>query len=122
MPTPFYVNCNYNDFFSRNYEIYSTDDDNIMTYIDKNTKIEVENVVFNITLPSKLKTIELTLLNDVVYQEYQQGEYTILKVFHPVYYFNISEDNKYFYTKDGKSYYKETNELFSDCIYEKSQL
>ncbi len=119
-PTPFYVNCNDNDFFSENYEIISTDDSNIKTDIDKNTKVEVENVVFNITLPSKLKTIEETLLNYVVYQEYEQGENTILKVFRPVYYFNISEDNKYFYTKDGKLYYKETDELFSDCIYEKS--
>ncbi len=119
-PTPFGVNFNGNDFFLENYEIFSVDDEDIKLYIDKNIKVEVQNVMFNITLPSKLKTIKLTLLNEVVCQEYQQGRDTVLKVFRPVYYFNISKDNKYFYTKRGKLYYKNTDKLFSDCIYKSS--
>ncbi len=117
-PNPFLITCDDDYFSSQNQNLFTCTDDFILSIMDKNTEIQVENVVFKIQLPDSLKEIVNATLNLVSYTEQQEGQTKTLKVFRPVYYFEISESNGVFYTKDGKLYYKNTNELFSECIYE----
>lgn len=120
VPAPFYVYFNIEDSISEEYETFSTDDDCMQFLVDSTTKVEVLNVEFTITLPKHLKKITKTSLITVTCQKHSDGQNVLLKVFRPVYCFEISEQNEFFYTKDGKLYYRETNQLFSDCIYESS--
>ncbi len=117
-PTPFFVNCDEFYFPEGYHNEYSTDDETLNYIIDENTILEIENIVFRIKLPDTLEEIVNTELKTVAYAEKNDGDIKTLKVFRPVYYFEISENNDTFYTKDGKLYYKETDELFSNCIYE----
>ncbi len=118
VPTPFFVTCDSDYLSSEDQPMYVCEDDIIKSYIDENKTVQVENVKFKIKLPDTLEKIENTDLNVVTCTEVLDGQTVIYKVFRPVYYFEISEKNEVFYTKDGKLYYKETNELFSECIYE----
>ncbi len=119
-PCPFRIVFDNDSFFSDDYNVYGLYDSDMKTHIHEKTQVEVENVLFKITLPSKLKSIENTDLNYVTYQEYSDGQDVRMKILRPVFYFDIAEDNRYFYTVDGKLYYRETDELFSYCIYDEN--
>ncbi len=120
LPSPFLVYCDEFYFSEQDGTVYSCDEADLKASIDENTVTNIENVLFCIQLPEELKEISNTELTCVQYAEKFDGEIRILKIFRPVYYFEISENNDTFYTIDGKLYYKASGDLFSDCIYEES--
>ena len=74
----------------------------------------VENLVFTVNIGKNIDTI-VNVDMDVYYTNINKdGSITF---YHPVVYVNCSDENKHFYSKSGKLYYKETNELVSDFSY-----
>ncbi len=78
---------------------------------------EVEEIFFTVTLPAGLQ--EAKRVNAYVScAEYDNGDgTTYVKVLRPRISFSISEENGYFYTKNGKLYDKKTDELIEDLNY-----
>jgi len=79
---------------------------------------EIINVYINLTLPKSLNEIYMCYADYVLIDEYSDEDKILIKIYRPVVYLNISEDNKYFYTKDGKLYDKKKDELIDCFIYE----
>ncbi len=106
--------------YPKEFECYDVDDTQVKACAGDDAIIEEENILFKITLPKHLKDIEQAQITLVHCKEYFEDGKKIVKVFRPVCYFEISEDNEYFYTKEGKLYYKKTGKLFKNCIYEET--
>ncbi len=71
------------------------------------------------TLPKSLNEILLCYADYVLIDKYANNNNEIVvKIYRPVIYLKISEDNKTFYTQDGKLYKKKTDELVDCFIYE----
>ncbi len=118
VPSPFGAYCA-PDYFPDEYvNPFTCEDEYVKTLLDERVILEVDNILFKITLPRRLKRIKNTALKLVTGAERTDGGSKRIKIFRPVYYFEIDEENPYFYTDDGKLYDKKTNELFFDCIYE----
>ena len=74
----------------------------------------IEDVVFNLNIGKNIEIIEFVLM-DVYYPHINDdGSITF---YHSVVNINCSEENKHFYSKDGKLYNKKNNELISDFAY-----
>lgn len=74
----------------------------------------VENPVFTVNIGKNIDAI-VNVDMDVYYPHINEdGSITF---YHPVVNINCSKENKHFYSKDGKLYYKETDELVSDFAY-----
>ena len=57
-------------------------------------------------------------MGGIVLAEYEKNGETIYNVYILTCYVTCDENNKIFYAKDGKLYYKKTNELVEGIIYE----
>jgi hypothetical protein len=106
-------------------DIYKTKDKNI-DYEKKKindyfawNEHEIINININLTLPKSLNEILLCDADYVLIDKYaNDNNEIVVKIYRPVVYLNISEDNKTFYTQDGKLYKKKTDELVDCFIYE----
>lgn len=73
-----------------------------------------EDVVFYLNIGKNVEVIELVNMGNSYPHINQDGSVT---VYWPVVYINCSDENKFFYSMDGKLYNKETDELVSDFMY-----
>ncbi len=98
---------------------YSTHEKNLYEDFYDNAKLEIIDITFTVNLPDYLETIDPNrLLCDLVdcHELINNGEKTVY-IIRPIYYFNISPSNNYFYTENGKIYKKNTNELITGITY-----
>jgi hypothetical protein len=77
----------------------------------------VEDVVFTLNIGENIETVEFVVMDHYFPHINEDSSVTF---FHPVVYINCSEENKYFYSQDGKLYDKKTDELISDFAYQAS--
>lgn len=74
----------------------------------------IEDVAFRLNIGKNIEVIEFVSM-DVYYPHISDdGSITF---YHPVVYVNCSNENKHFYSEDGKLYDKKTDELISDFAY-----
>lgn len=74
----------------------------------------VEDVVFNLNIGKNIEVIEYVEMDTYYPHINDDGSITF---YHAVVDITCSDENKYFYSKDGKLYDKKTNELISDFAY-----
>ncbi len=115
-PMPFSVDV---DFLGADYEKYSdcycTDEKYLHDEdLDWWDDCVIHNVYLQITLPKYLKSITYVSY-DVFVGEIVNGDGSVsAEIFRPICCFTIDADNRYFYSKDGKIYDKNTNETVLD--------
>ncbi len=63
---------------------------------------KVQNVVFNLNIGKNIKTVKNIKMTEDYYPHLNEDGTVTL--YHPVVYVSCSEENKYFYSKDGKLY------------------
>ena len=76
-----------------------------------------EDVVFILNIGKNVEVIENVVVNAYYPHINEDGSITF---FHPVVSINCSNENKHFYSKDGKLYDKKTDALISDFAYPES--
>lgn len=74
----------------------------------------IEDVVFNLNIGKNIEVIEFVVMDEYYPHINEDGSITF---YHSVVNINCSDENKYFYSKDGKLYNKKTDELISDFAY-----
>lgn len=74
----------------------------------------VEDLVFNLNIGKNVKVIEYVVMDHFFPHINEDGSITF---YHAVVNINCSEENKRFYSKDGKLYNKRTDELITDFAY-----
>ncbi len=74
----------------------------------------IEDVVFNLNIGKNIEVIELVVMDEYYPHINDDGSITF---YHSVVNINCSDDNKHFYSKDGKLYDKKTDKLISDFAY-----
>ena len=74
----------------------------------------VEDVVFTLNIGKNIEVIEWVNMDAYYPHINDDGSITF---YHAVVNLTCSDENKYFYSKDGKLYDKKTNELISDFAY-----
>jgi hypothetical protein len=110
VPTPFLIsladlymnapeNSKYNGVFSGNINDFEIAE----AYI-------IENVVFHLNIGKNIEAIEFVSMDTYYPHINEDGSITF---YHPVVYTNCSAENEHFYSKDGKLYNKETDELIT---------
>ncbi len=89
----------------------------IFHYVDDNEipeKHSIENISFTLNIGKNIKSVNHVMMEDYYPHINDDGSITF---YHPVVYINCSEDNKHFYSKNGKLYNKQTDELVTDFEY-----
>ena len=74
----------------------------------------IEDVVFNLNIGKNIEVIEFVTMDEYYPHINDDGSITF---YHSVVNINCSDENKHFYSKDGKLYNKKTDELISDFAY-----
>ena len=74
----------------------------------------VKNVEFDLYIGKNIETIEFISMNDYYPHINEDNSITF---YHPVVSVTCSEENKFFYSKDGKLYSKSSDELITDFSY-----
>lgn len=74
----------------------------------------IEDVVFNLNIGKNIEVIEFVVMDEYYPHINDDGSITF---YHSVVNINCSDENKYFYSKDGKLYNKKTDELITDFAY-----
>lgn len=74
----------------------------------------IEDVVFNLNIGKNVEIVELVIMDEYYPHINDDGSITF---YHAVVNINCSDENKHFYSKDGKLYDKKTDELISDFAY-----
>ena len=74
----------------------------------------IEDIGFYLNIGKNIETIEYIDMDNYYPHINEDNSITF---YHPVVSVNCSEENKFFYSKDGKLYNKATNELISDFAY-----
>ena len=74
----------------------------------------VQELPFVLNIGKNVKKIEYVVMDEYYPHINQDGSVTF---YHPTVYINCSEENKYFYSENGKLYNKKTDELVSDFSY-----
>ena len=77
----------------------------------------VETLVFNLNIGKNIEEVEYVSMHDYYPHINEDGTITF---YQPAGIINCSEENKHFYSKDGKLYDKNTNELITDFVYSES--
>ena len=80
-------------------------------------KYAIQEVPFTLRIGKRIETIKYIEM-DCYYPHINEDE--SITFYHPVVYIICSEENPYFYSKDGKLYDKETDELITDFAYAES--
>lgn len=114
VPTPFFIDCSdvymnapedskYDTVFSGNISKYENDGN-----------YTIQPVVFKLNIGKNIKEVELVVMDNYYPHINEDGSITF---YHPVVEINCADENKFFYSQDGKLYDKETDELISDFAY-----
>ena len=114
VPTPFSINLadlymnapeesEYNAVFGGNIDEFDISEDYV-----------VEDIVFNLNIGENIEIIEYVVMDKYYPHINDDGSITF---YHSVVNINCSDENKNFYSKDGKLYNKKTDELISDFAY-----
>ena len=74
----------------------------------------VKNVEFDLYIGKNIETIEFISMNDYYPHINEDNSITF---YHPVVSVTCSEENKFFYSKDGKLYSESSDELITDFSY-----
>lgn len=82
--------------------------------MDIQGKGQIEEMVFTLNIGKNIKTIENVDMDLYLPHLNEDGSTTY---YHPVVYINCSEENRYFYSENGKLYDKETGELIPGFAY-----
>ena len=78
----------------------------------------VEDVVFHLHIGKNIDTIEFVVMDEYYPHMNDDGSITF---YHPVVNIICSDENRHFYSKDGKLYHKKTDEFLSDFAYAVSE-
>ena len=82
--------------------------------IIKNENYVIEDVVFTLNIGKNIEIVEFVDMDKYYPHINDDGSITF---YHSVVNINCSDENKHFYSKDGKLYDKKTDELISDFAY-----
>ncbi|MCI9617695.1 MAG: hypothetical protein HFG31_06785 [Eubacterium sp.] len=77
---------------------------------------EVQDVKFTLNIGKKLNKIVKVDMSNYFPKETENGK---IILYHPVVYIECDKDNRTFYSKDGKLYYKSNDEVIDDFDYAK---
>jgi hypothetical protein len=77
-------------------------------------KYTVEDVIFNLNIGKNIEVIDFVVMDEYYPHINEDGS---IVFYHSVVNINCSNENKHFYSKDGKLYNKKTDELISDFAY-----
>ena len=98
---------------------FSIENDYLEEYSKKWSSYETITITCNVKLPKNLKKLYYMYVDDLYVVKYKDEDNKIkVKVYKTIFKFEIDKDNKLFYTKDGKLYYKLKDELVTKFIYE----
>lgn len=98
---------------------FSIENDYLEEYSKKWSSYETITITCNVKLPKNLKKLYYMHVDDLYVVKYKDEDNKIkVKVYKTIFKFEIDKDNKLFYTKDGKLYYKLKDELVTKFIYE----
>ena len=75
---------------------------------------EIENVRFTLNIGKGINKVVNVDMSNYYPKENEKGKVIL---YHPVVYIECDEDNRTFYSKDGKLYYKSNDELVNDFAY-----
>ena len=78
-------------------------------------RYDIKNVVFKLKIGKNLKEVGNAELCDYFPKADNKGNITL---YHPVLYVECSKENKHFYAKDGKLYYRENDKLVESLEYD----
>ncbi len=118
VPTPFYISLadlymnapegsRYNTIFNGDINEFEIPEEYV-----------VEGVVFNLNIGKNIEVIKLVAM----YENYPHiNDDGSIVFYRPVVNINCSDENKHFYSKDGKLYNKKTDELISGFAYMESK-
>ena len=98
---------------------YSRDGEKVICETDDKIYVfegeyRIEEMVFTLKLGKNISKIERVVMGDYYPQLNEDGSVTI---YHPVVYVVCSEENKHFYSENGRLYSRKTNELIKDFDY-----
>ena len=112
VPTPFEVLLpdEYNVEFGTNYNPKDYPEDTSDLYPNGYKVVELK---FSLIIGKNLSKIKNTLMGYYAVKQ-TDGSYIL---YHAVYYVTCAEENKAFYSKDGRLYYKANDELIEDIAY-----
>ncbi len=120
--SPFMVNFDYfvNDKSAMNFSVISDSDAEcyekwLEEWVDAEEEYTVEDVKITLNIGKNITGLDYVVMNDSCPCINEDGSIT---VYHPVFYVMCSEENKYFYSKDGKLYERSTDRLITDFYYE----
>ncbi len=117
VPTPFSIVFEGEDWFpDAPDEWYTTMEEYLYTDFFEGYEVKVEDICFQITLPSGLERIKNLRCDDILCGEVTAEK--LVYVLRPVYYFEIAESNEYFYTQEGRLYDKQTKAPVQGIVYQ----
>ena len=79
---------------------------------------DIQFLSFQLHISKNIKEIENLSMGGIVLAKYEENGETIYNVYILTCYVTCDENNKTFYAKDGKLYFKQTDKLVDDIIYE----
>ena len=114
LPTPFsisladlYMNATENSEYDK---VFNGD----ISKFEISEEYNIKDVVFNLNIGKYIEVVEYVDMDNYYPHINEDSSITF---YHPVVNINCSNENKHFYSKDGKLYKRETNELISDFAY-----
>ena len=117
VPTPFAISLSSDDYMNApEGSKYDAVFSNIESF-DISEDYTVKEIVFTLNIGKNIDTVEF-VDGDSYFPHINDDE--SITFYHPVVWINCSEENKFFYSKDGKLYNKSTNSLISDFAYSES--
>ena len=112
VPSPFLISLNEYVNAPDGSEYYAIYNEASLISIDD--EYTVGNIRFILNIGKNIDTVEYVEMDNYYPHINDDGSITF---FHPVVYINCSEDNRHFYSKDGKLYDKATDKLILDFAY-----
>ena len=91
------------------------------SYADHTANVKDANIQilpFQLHISKNIKEIKNLSMGGIVLAEYEENGETISNIYVLTCYVTCDENNETFYAKDGKLYFKRTNELVNDIVYE----
>ena len=119
VPAPFCLSVDVKSILFGADEYYATSERYLY---DKTTgwwdETEIVDCRVDIVLPEYLEKAEYLLLDEIFVAEFKkENGKTLAKIFRPTFSFSISENNKNFFTENGKLYYKNSGLLIDGIVY-----
>lgn len=79
---------------------------------------DIRFLPFQLHISKNIEEIENLSMGGIVLAEYEENGETIYNIYVLTCYVTCDTNNKTFYAKDGKLYFKQTDELVEDIVYE----